>query len=148
MRSGAAGGEHRGGGGGTVTAMALPVGTRVVIGAFTVSGMVHLVRPGVFEPLIPRLLGEPQPWVLGSGVVELACAAGLAARQPWAPAVTTATLAVIWVGNLQMAMDLQRSRRPAWQKAASWARLPVQVPLMRAAWQSPRTGAPAVDVVG
>ena len=118
--------------------MTLPGGTRIVIGAFALSGVVHLVRPAVFAPLIPRQLGDPGPWVLGSGVAELACAAGLATRQPWAPAVTTASLAVIWVGNLQMAIDLQRSRRPTWQKAATWARLPVQLPLMRAAWESPR----------
>lgn len=124
--------------------MALPVGTRFVVGAFAVSGVVHLVRPSVFAPLIPRALGDPQPWVLGSGMVELACAAGLATRQAWAPAVTTATLAVVWVGNLQMAVDLQHSRRPAWQKAAAWARLPVQVPLLAAAWRSPRGRAPAV----
>ena len=118
--------------------MTLPIGTRIVIGAFAVSGAAHLVQPAVFAPLIPAQLGDPGPWVLGSGVAELACAAGLATRAPWAPAVTTATLALIWVGNLQMALDLQRSRRPAWQKAAAWARLPVQVPLMRAAWVSPR----------
>jgi hypothetical protein len=52
--------------------------------------------------------------------------------------VTTATLAVVWIGNLQMAVDVQRSGRPTWQKAATWARLPVQLPLMKAAWDSPR----------
>lgn len=118
--------------------MVLPVGTRVVIGAFAVSGVMHLLRPSAFAPLIPRQLGDPAPWVLGSGVAELACAAGLATREPWAPAATTATLAVIWIGNLHMALDLQRSQRPTWQKVAGWARLPVQLPLMKAAWESPR----------
>ena len=119
--------------------MTLPIGTRIIIGAFTVSGVAHLVRPALFEPLIPRQLGDPAPWVRGSGVAELACAAGLATRAPWAAAVTTATLAVVWIGNLQMAVDVQRSRRPTWQKVAAWARLPVQVPLMKAAWESPRS---------
>ena len=118
--------------------MALPSGTRILIGAFAASGLVHLVRPSAFEPLIPRQLGPPRPWVLGSGAAELACAAGLASRRSWAPTATTATLAVIWLGNLQMAVDLQRSRRPAWQKAAGWARLPLQVPLLKWAWESPR----------
>ncbi|MCU0302081.1 MAG: hypothetical protein MUF35_10855, partial [Candidatus Nanopelagicales bacterium] len=77
------------------------------------------------------------PWVLGSGVAELVCAAGLLTRQPWAPAATTATLAVVWVGNLQMALDVQRSRRPGWQKAAAWARMPLQLPLLSWAWTSP-----------
>jgi uncharacterized membrane protein len=110
----------------------------IVIGAFAASGIVHLVRPAVFAPLIPPQLGDPTPWVLGSGIVELACATGLATGRPWAPALTTATLGVVWVGNLQMALDVQRSPRPGWQKAVAWARLPVQVPLMAAAWRSPR----------
>lgn len=109
----------------------------MVIGAFALSGVTHLVRPQVFEPMIPERLGPPRPWVVGSGLLELACAAGLATRQPWAPAVTTATLAAIWVGNLQMALDVQRSRRPVWQKAAVWARMPLQAPMMKAAWTSP-----------
>lgn len=117
--------------------MNLPVGSRVVIGAFTVSGVAHLVRPQIFYPLMPPQLGPPRPWVVASGLAELACAAGLATGQRWAPAVTTATLAVVWMGNAQMAVNLQRSRRPAWQKAAAWARMPVQVPLMRWAWHSP-----------
>jgi uncharacterized membrane protein len=115
----------------------MPLGTNAVIGAFTLSGVIHIVRPQVFEPLIPKVLGEPRRWVVGSGVVELACAAGLASGQKWAPAATTATLAVIWVGNVKMAMDVQGSRRPAWQKALAWGRLPLQIPMMRAAWRSP-----------
>lgn len=115
----------------------LPVGTRVVVTAFAVSGVVHMVAPRVFDPLIPPQLGPPRPWVLGSGVAELACAGGLAARQPWAPAATTATLAGVWVGNLHMAVHWQRSRRPAAWKALAWARLPLQVPLMVWAWRSP-----------
>ena len=117
--------------------MTLPVGTKTVIGAFALSGVVHLVKPQVFEPMIPERLGAPRRWVYASGALELACAAGLATRQRWAPAVTTATLAGIWVGNLQMALDVQHSRRPAWQKAAVWARVPLQVPMMKAAWTSP-----------
>lgn len=117
--------------------MSLPKGTTMVAGAFTTSGVVHLVRPRVFEPLIPARLGDPTPWVIGSGVAELVCAAGLVSKQKWAPALTTATLAVILVGNVQMALDVQRSRRPGWHKAAVWARIPLQVPMMVAAWKSP-----------
>lgn len=111
--------------------------TALVAGALAVSGVTHLARPQVFEPLIPRQLGNPTPWVYASGVAELVGAAGLATRRPWAPALTTATLAVIWIGNVQMAVDVQGSRRPAWQKAAAWARLPMQLPMLRAAWNSP-----------
>lgn len=111
-------------------------GQQLVAGAFLTSGIVHLVRPQVFEPLIPPMLGPPRPWVVGSGVAELVCAGGLLTGQRWAPAATTATLAVVLVGNVQMAVDVQRSRRPGWQKVAAWARVPLQIPMMRAVWRS------------
>jgi uncharacterized membrane protein len=115
----------------------LPWGTRIVAGAFTLSGVVHLVRPSVFEPLIPNVLGNPTPWVLGSGVAELICAAGLISRRRWAPVASTATLAVIWVGNWQMAIDVTSANESAAATAAVWARLPLQIPLMLWAWRSP-----------
>lgn len=125
----------------------LPRGTLVVAGTLGSSGVVHLVRPQVFEPLIPEWLPSPRAWVLGSGAVELGCAAGLVTRQRWAPAATAATLAVIWVGNWTMAVRWQRHPRvtPA-RKAAAWARLPLQVPLIVWALRSPtiqRGSAPA-----
>lgn len=121
----------------------LPAGSHIVVAAFTTSGVVHLVRPQVFVPLIPRALGPATPWVIASGVAELGCAAGLATRRPWAPAATTATLAAIWVGNWSMALKWQRSeRRSTAQKVVGWARLPLQVPLMVWAWKSPVVSSP------
>ncbi len=112
--------------------------TTLVATALATSGVTHWVRPELFEPLIPRQLGNPRAWVYGSGVAELVCAGGLMTRQPWAPSLTTGTLALIWVGNVQMAVDTQRSARPTWQKVAAWARLPLQLPMMRAAWVGSR----------
>lgn len=114
----------------------LPVGTRVVVASFATSGVVHMVAPQIFEPLIPPILGSPRGWVYASGAAELACAAGLITRQRWAPAATVGVLGGIWVGNWHMALRWQRSRRPAWQKAVAWARLPAQLPLMWWAWTS------------
>lgn len=129
------------------TLPALPHGSRIVIGAFAASGVVHLVKPEVFAPLIPRQLGDPRPWVYGSGVVELVCAAGLATRQPWAPLATAATLGAIWVGNVEMALRFQRSERVSTAaKAAAWARLPLQIPLIAWAWRSPTTRRALADV--
>lgn len=116
----------------------LPVGTKVVAGTFLASGVTHLVRPEVFEALIPRSLGNERAWVLVSGVAELACAAGLLTRSRWAPPATVATLSVIWVGNWTMAVRWQRSdRRSRAQKVMGWARLPLQAPLVYWAWNSP-----------
>lgn len=107
-------------------------------GAFLVSGVAHLVRPEVFEPLIPPELGHARGWVLVSGVAELGCAAGIITRQRWAPAAATVTLLVIWVGNAEMARRFQASSRPTWQKALAWGRLPLQLPLIHWAANSGR----------
>jgi len=120
----------------------LPFGTKVVVGAFAISGVTHLVKPEVFYPLIPSALAESRTrkrtlvWV--SGVAELVATSGLATRQPWAPAATSATLAAVWVGNWEMARRWQHSEKtsPA-MKVAGWARLPLQLPLIYWAWTSP-----------
>jgi hypothetical protein len=66
---------------------------RVVVAAFTVSGVVHLV-PAV-------LLG-------------------------------------VFPGNIKMALDASRSRNQVFQ-AAAYARLPLQLPLIRGAWRTARS---------
>jgi len=116
----------------------LPTGTRALAASFAVSGVVHLVRPQVFDPLVPRALPAPRALVYASGVAELACAAGLLARRRWAPRASAALLVAVWPGNAQHAVSTQRSRRasPA-VKAAVWARLPLQLPLIRTALRSP-----------
>ena len=45
--------------------------------AFASSGVVHLVRPQTFEPMVPRVLPAHRGLVYVSGVAELVCAAGL-----------------------------------------------------------------------
>ena len=99
------------------------------------SGVLHLRRPGIFRPLIPRTLGDPDPWVLGSGVAELACAAALVAPPTrrlggWASA---ALLVGVFPGNVTMAVRSRPDAR-AWagKPAVAWGRLPLQVPLV--AW--------------
>ncbi len=114
-------------------------GAQAVAGAFAVSGTVHLVRPRVFRPLIPPALPAPDAWTVGTGVAELVCAVGLARGARWAPAATTATLLVVWPGNAWHAVATQRSSAHPALKAAVWARLPLQVPMLRAAahpWRS------------
>lgn len=105
-----------------------------------VAGALHLVSPRPFDHLIPRRLGPPRPWVLGSGVAELACAAALAhpgTRRVggWASA---ALLVAVFPGNVTMAVRSRRRRRRRgsarrhWSQhpAVAWGRLPLQVPLV------------------
>lgn len=122
----------------------LASGPKVLVSAFLVSGMVHLVRPQVFEPIVPPMLPGKRQVVYVSGVAELACAAGLLLPQTRKSAgVASATLlAAVFPANVQMAIDAHRAierkgptpRRQA-VRAAAIARLPLQVPLIRWALQ-------------
>lgn len=102
-------------------------------GLLAVAGVTHLLRPGAFAGLIPRELGDPQPWVYGSGVAELACAAGLAAPRTrrlagWA---TAALFVAVFPGNVTMAVRaLESDRASTAYTAVSLLRLPLQVPLV------------------
>lgn len=107
---------------------------------FAASGTVHLVKPEVFEPLVPAWVPAHREVIVGSGVAELLCAAGLVVPRTrrvagWASA---ALLLGVWPGNWQMALDSRRSRSTAF-KVAAWGRLPLQVPMVRAALSATRT---------
>jgi uncharacterized membrane protein len=101
------------------------------------SGVLHLWRPRVYRGLIPRALGDPGPWVLGSGVAELACAAALAvpATRRTGGLASAALLVGVFPGNITMAV---RSRGRTGRAAVAWARLPLQVPLVAWAWSVAR----------
>ena len=112
-------------------------GPAMIAGAFLVSGTVHLVRPQVYLPLIPRFLPRPRDIVYVSGVAELVCAAGLALNASWAGTASAAVLVGVWPGNLQLAIDVTRAAgsRPMDRAkvAAVWARMPLQLPMIAAA---------------
>ena len=110
-------------------------------GMFLTSGVTHLVKPEVFEPLVPRSLPRRRELIYVSGVAELVCAAGLLHPRTRRPAgwASAALLVLILPGNLQMSANYgKRARRtgtPGAQAAfaATLARLPLQVPLIRTA---------------
>lgn len=108
---------------------------------FTVSGVVHLVRPEVFTPIVPDALPAHRFLVYLSGVAELLCAAGLVWRRTrrvagWASA---ALLVAVFPANMTMAVD-------AWGDddasrgylLATLVRLPLQLPMIWWAWRVTR----------
>lgn len=124
---------------------------RLLVVLFTGSGLLHLVRPQVFEPIIPAPLRRwDRALVLASGGVELACAAGLAhpRTRPAAGVASAALLVAVWPANLQMTLAHGRRarRRGDLRSTALWvgtlARLPLQWPLVRIALRSGREGGP------
>jgi len=107
---------------------------------FTGSGILHLIRPDLYLPLIPRDLPTPAAIVFVSGLAELVCAAGLVTRRPWAGPASAALLIAILPGNIQFAMD--RAADPTADPrlvAGAWLRLPLQIPLIWAALQARRS---------
>lgn len=112
---------------------------KIVAGAFLASGTVHLVKPEVFEPLMPSWVPAHREVIVGSGVVELLCALGLLVpgTRRTAGLASAALLVGVFPGNLKMAVDaLQGSNRPL--QAVALARLPLQLPLIRGAWRAGR----------
>ncbi len=101
--------------------------------------MLHLVRPEVYLPLVPRGLPDPGLLVAVSGLAELVCAGALVTRQPWAGPVSAALLVAILPGNIQFAID--QAADPTVDPrvvVAAWLRLPLQLPMIWAALQARR----------
>ena len=99
------------------------------------AGITHLRAPHAYEPLIPPVLGPPRPWVIGSGLAELACAAAVAvpATRRWGGWAAAALFVGVFPGNVQMALDSHAgARHLARRRVVAWGRLPLQVPLV--AW--------------
>ena len=117
----------------------LPKDLQGLAALFAASGALHLVRPQVFETIVPRQLPEHRGLVYASGVAELVCAAGLLhprtrAASGWASA---ALLVAIFPANVQMAVtESKRAGRGTGSRGrqlATLARLPLQIPLIRTA---------------
>ena len=126
-----------------MTRVVPPLDARIagLAGLFLASGTLHLVRPQVFEPLVPPALPAHRRIVEVSGVAELVCAAGLLHPRTRAVAglASAALLVGVLPGNVQMSLDAGRRalRRREPRSAAFFAgtlgRLPLQWPLIRTA---------------
>lgn len=117
----------------------LPKDLQGLAGLFAASGVLHLVRPQIFETIVPRQLPERRGLVYVSGVAELTCAAALLHPRTrkaagWASA---ALLVVIFPANVQMALTegkrANRGTGSRGKQVATLARLPLQIPLIRTA---------------
>lgn len=116
------------------TAAPLTLGAKGLAAAFVVSGVVHLARPATFRPLMPKKLPAPDAVIKGSGVAEIACAAGLfhPRTRTAAGLASAALLAGVFPGNVTMAYRARNAKSPVY-KWGTVARLPLQWPLIRIA---------------
>lgn len=102
------------------------------------SGVIHLRKPEIYTPIVPRILGHAEFFVFWSGILEIA--AGLLMLVPrsrrWGAALTMAILVAVYPANIQMALD---GPQPGggWYAGSSlmlWLRLPLQPLLVWWAW--------------
>jgi uncharacterized membrane protein len=95
------------------------------------AGVTHFALPHPYDKIVPsRLPGRPRTWTYVSGIAELACAAAVTVpRTRRAGALAAAGLFVgVFPANVKMAYDWRR--RPMPYRAAAYARLPLQAPLV------------------
>lgn len=113
----------------------------IMAGAFVGMGILHFVKPGPFENIVPKSLPRKKELVYVSGVVEIATGAMLlhprTRRLGGLGAV--GLLAAVFPANVQMTADALRSRKsPTWYKAGTILRLPMQAPMIRIALKAAR----------
>jgi len=112
------------------------VGSKIVIGAFLLSGSFHLISPDQFMPLLPDWTPYPLALVYLSGVAELVAAIGLIAKLRWAPVFTALVLLAVWPGNWWVAIEATINAEIA-TAVIAWLRVPLQLLLIYWALKAP-----------
>ncbi len=125
--------------------MAIPtMKARHVAGSFIASGTVHMIKPEVFEPIMPRFIPKEwrKPLIYLSGIAELVCAVGLFTRAGWARKASAALLIAVFPANVQMAVDAGSGRnfKGADSRIVAWLRLPLQIPMIHAVLKESPSG--------
>jgi uncharacterized membrane protein len=110
---------------------------RALIGAtFLTTGLLHFLRPRMYEAIMPRYLPAHRELVFASGVAEIAGGAGVLHSRTAKPAGwwLIATLIAIFPANVEMAVHAERFRRIP--RPLLWARLPLQGLLIAWVWRT------------
>ena len=112
---------------------------KVLAAVFVTSGIVHLIRPQSYEPIMPKIVPAHREVILASGVLELVCAAGLLhpATRRLAGWTSVGVLLGVYPANFKMAGDAMQTNNQQF-KAVAIGRLPLQLPLIRAALKAAR----------
>lgn len=114
----------------------------LLAGLLATAGVTHFLRPGPYDAIVPAALpGDSRTWTRVSGAAELALAAAVAlpATRRAGALLTAGLFVAVFPANVKMAHDWRH--RPAPLRAAAYARLPVQVPLVLWALRVSRSAA-------
>lgn len=107
----------------------------LLAGLLAGAGVLHFVRPEIYDGMIPPFLGNPRAWTYGSGVAELAVAAAVAVPRTRRRGALTAAALFVAVFPANVYLAFEPGDLPRW---AALARLPLQVPLVLWALQVAR----------
>ena len=117
---------------------------RLLAVVFTAAGMLHFLRPGMYEQIVPEYLPAHHEIVLASGAAEVAGGLGVIPERTrrLAGLWLAATLVAVFPATVHMA--LHPERYPGVSPALLWGRLTLQ-PL--AIWWALATTRPVADGV-
>ncbi len=110
---------------------------RAVLGAtFLATGVLHFLRPRIYEAIMPRYLPAHRELVYASGAAEIAGGMGVLLERTTRPAGwwLIATLVAIFPANVEMAVHAERFERIP--RPLLWARLPLQGALIAWVWRT------------
>lgn len=107
-----------------------PWAAPALAGLFAVTGALHFLRPGIFDPIVPRRLpGSSRTWTWASGAVELFLAGLVASRlQNLGGLLSAVFLVAVFPANLRTVKVVRRQPLPV--RLVALARLPLQAPLI------------------
>jgi uncharacterized membrane protein len=111
--------------------------SRALLGAtFLTTGLLHFLRPRMYEAIMPRYLPAHRELVYASGAAEIAGGAGVLLDRTKTPAGwwLIATLIAIVPANVEMAVHAERFRTIP--RPLLWARLPFQGLLIAWVWKT------------
>ena len=111
--------------------------SRALLGvSFLATGVLHFLRPRMYEAIMPRYLPAHRELVYASGVAEIAGGAGVLGGRTRRPAAwwLIATLVAIFPANVEMAINADRFKQ--FPKPLLWARLPLQGALIAWVWRT------------
>lgn len=101
---------------------------------FSFAGIMHFVKPGWYEAIMPPWLPAHTELVYASGVAEIA--GGLMVLNPstrrFGSAFSIATLLAVFPANVHMAINPEDFKHM--DERLLWARLPVQAAFIAWAW--------------
>ncbi|WP_166980866.1 hypothetical protein [Paramicrobacterium fandaimingii] len=103
----------------------------ILTAVLTASGIVHAVKPQVFDPVVPRSLpGSARLWTRASGYAEWGIAALLASRrtQSIGGVVAAAFFVAVFPANVRTVRVVRK--RGALAVVIAVLRLPLQIPLV------------------